>query len=313
MPVFGMAGVPALWVTAERDDVGVLWRRTAEQALSITHGGAFAWLAREQLTAERSARLRSTLLTEILEHGDAIPAGVSEQAGMVGWQLSGWHVGVHLRFPTGSSVSASAFAMEALARNLSTDDLTLAALVERADGWSTWLTSIEPLPADYAHQIAARLRTGLTALATRARSTVAVGVGGPQRDVTGIATTLAEARQAAVIAESSGEPVAVRVVQDLDASRLLLGWYSSTLFHDHAVQILRPITASNDPELLTTLEAYLDHSCSTVHAARALGIHRNTVGQRISRAERLLGSSVQHPDTRLALQLALRIVRARTR
>ncbi|HEY6739445.1 MAG TPA: hypothetical protein VI076_11400, partial [Actinopolymorphaceae bacterium] len=99
LPVTSLAGVPALWVAAERRDAGTLWRQTAELALGIVHGAVQAWLAREQLAAERDARLRGTLLTEILEHGDAIPRAVSEQAAMAGWQLSGWHIGIHLRFP----------------------------------------------------------------------------------------------------------------------------------------------------------------------------------------------------------------------
>lgn len=44
--------------------------------------------------------------------------------------------------------------------------------------------------------------------------------------------------------------------------------------------------------------------------SRALGIHRNAVGQRIARAEWILGTALHQPETRLALQLALRVVRA---
>lgn len=306
LPVTGIGSVPSLWVVAERRDTGLLWRRIAVQALTLARGGILGWLAQRQSEAERDARLRSTLLTEILEHGEAIAKGVVEQATMAGWQLSGWHTGIHFRFPEGSAVPA--FAADTLATRLANAGVHLNALVERTDGWSTWLTSADAPGPGHAR----RLGETLTALLTDGSAwlgdlTVGIGIGSPQRDVPGIAATLAEARQAAAIAASSGKPVSSRVVQDLGASRLLLGWYSSGAFGDYAAQMLRPLLDSAETEVLTTLEAYLDRSCSAMQTARVLGIHRNTVTQRIARAERILGTSLAHSDTRLALQLALRV------
>ncbi|WP_051579843.1 helix-turn-helix domain-containing protein [Pseudonocardia acaciae] len=308
LPIVGPAGATTLWLVAERERVGALWRRTAEYALAAVHGSLLAWLAREQLAAERDARLRGTLLSEILEHGGAVAPAVAEQAAKAGWRLTGWHLGIHLRF-SGEHTASAAHSAEALAGELRATGLHLGPLVERADGWSTWITSAQQPPADHAHRVAVSLRDALRTLHGRGRRGVAAGVGAPQPDVPGIASTLAEARQAAVIAESSGDPLAVRVVQDLGASRLLLGWYSAPAFRDYAAQLLRPLLDADDPELFATLEAYLDAACSTMRTARALGIHRNTVGQRITRAERILGTSLTQPDTRLALQLALRAVR----
>ncbi|MGH3587736.1 MAG: PucR family transcriptional regulator, partial [Pseudonocardia sp.] len=141
---------------------------------------------------------------------------------------------------------------------------------------------------------------------------VVVGIGSPQRDVDGIGVTLAEARQAAVVAASSPKPVSVRVLQELGPSRLLLGWYSSEAFADYAREMLGPLLDSDDPELIRTLEAYLERACSTAQTARALGVHRNTVAQRIARAERVLGATTATSDTRLALQLAIRVLRTRS-
>ncbi|WP_101789628.1 helix-turn-helix domain-containing protein [Nonomuraea indica] len=308
LPVSGLAGSAALWVAVERAGAGALWRGTAELCLSVAHGPLLAWLAREQLTAERDARLRGTLLAEILEHGGAVTSAVAEQAAMAGWELAGWHVGLHFRLS--HSAGLSTFTVDTLARELAAAQLFPGPLVERADGWSTWITSPQAVPADHAHKVAGKLTRALKAFRDRRSGvTVAAGVGSPQRDASGIATTLAEARQAAVIAASSGDGMAVRVVQDLGASRLLLGWYSSSAFRDYAGQILRPLLDTRDKDLIATLEAYLDRSCSAMQTGRVLGIHRNTVSQRMARAEKLLGLSLSQADTRLAVQLALRALR----
>jgi DNA-binding PucR family transcriptional regulator len=105
--------------------------------------------------------------------------------------------------------------------------------------------------------------------------------------------------------------VVVRITQDLGSSRMLLGWYGSDAFRDLAEEIVAPLLALGDSELVRTLAAYLDRACSASHTARMLGVHRNTVNQRIARAEQALGTPLTDADTRLALQLALR-ARART-
>lgn len=307
LPVLGPSGTPTLWITAERDRVGPQWRETAERALALAHGELSAWLTRERIQAERDARLRSTLLTEILDHGDALPGHIAEQATMAGWQLTGWHTGIHIA--VAGAAGAPAPPAETLVDAIARAGLDIGPLVQRTDGWSTWLTNPKaPLPA-HTHAIVKALETGLAALGARLPGQALVaGIGTPAPNVEGIAATLAEARQAAVAA-SAGDSGTVRRVEDLGASRLLLGWYTSRAFHDYARQLLAPLLDPAERNLFATLETYIDQSCSTGRTARALGIHRNTVSQRIARAERLLGMPLTHPDSRLALQLAARVLR----
>ena len=92
--------------------------------------------------------------------------------------------------------------------------------------------------------------------------------------------------------------------------RLLLGWYGSAAFRDDAAQLLRPLLANADGgQLLETLEAYLDSGRSPTETAARLGLHRNTVAQRIRRAEQELSVSLDDPDQRLAVHLASRALR----
>ncbi|MFE9564335.1 helix-turn-helix domain-containing protein [Streptomyces sp. NPDC006487] len=71
----------------------------------------------------------------------------------------------------------------------------------------------------------------------------------------------------------------------------------------HAEALLGPLS----PALRDTLRGWLAHHGSWDRSAAALGIHRNTVRQRIARAADLLGGAdLDDPDTRMELWFALR-------
>lgn len=84
--------------------------------------------------------------------------------------------------------------------------------------------------------------------------------------------------------------------------QLLLAWTRSDTFLPTAASFFAPLT---DVER-RTLVTYLDHESTAVTAAAALGIHRNTLTQRIRRIEDQLGVALDDPQTRLALHLAAR-------
>ncbi|MFF3211226.1 helix-turn-helix domain-containing protein [Streptomyces sp. NPDC002886] len=71
----------------------------------------------------------------------------------------------------------------------------------------------------------------------------------------------------------------------------------------HAEALLGPLS----PALRDTLRGWLAHHGSWDRSAAALGIHRNTVRQRIARTAALLGGAdLDDPDTRMELWFALR-------
>ncbi len=79
----------------------------------------------------------------------------------------------------------------------------------------------------------------------------------------------------------------------------------------HARALLAPILTgrpARDAERLATLRALLDHP-AFADAARALGVHRNTLAYRVRRIEELTGWRLDDPPLRLALSVAVRIVR----
>ena len=65
-----------------------------------------------------------------------------------------------------------------------------------------------------------------------------------------------------------------------------------------------------DADLLATLGSFLRHHGSQVRVARDLGIHRNTVAQRVRAIEGRLGRSLDDPQTRVDVWTALQILNA---
>ena len=79
----------------------------------------------------------------------------------------------------------------------------------------------------------------------------------------------------------------------------------------HARALLAPLSAGPSrvrEERLATLAAFLD-GAGQAGAAAALGVHRNTVAYRLRAIEAVTGWSLDDPELRLALSLALRLVR----
>ncbi|MFI2758108.1 helix-turn-helix domain-containing protein [Streptomyces echinatus] len=72
----------------------------------------------------------------------------------------------------------------------------------------------------------------------------------------------------------------------------------------HARSLLAPL--SGQPALAETLRSWLSLHGSWDRTAVALGVHRNTVRQRIARCAGLLGADLDDPDVRMELWFALR-------
>ncbi|EHH1620573.1 PucR family transcriptional regulator [Enterococcus faecalis] len=60
-------------------------------------------------------------------------------------------------------------------------------------------------------------------------------------------------------------------------------------------------------ELRKTLKVFLDFNCEITKTANALYLHRNTIKYRMNQCEKLLGTSIQEPETSLLLRVALEL------
>jgi purine catabolism regulator len=86
------------------------------------------------------------------------------------------------------------------------------------------------------------------------------------------------------------------------------------LLADDAVQafaegLLRPLRehdATSRGDLVASLAAWLSHHGQWDAAAADLGVHRHTLRYRMRRVEEILGRSLDDPDVRMELWLALK-------
>lgn len=252
-----------------------------------------------RLDDERDARYRMAMLDE-LRAADGVPTPQLVQRTIAaGWRLDAWHVGARVVARQGVDLVALRQQVDAAVRAEGLD----AVVVEQTDGWVLWQSVSEEPDREAVADIAGRLRRAQNALRTTVETNV--GVGSLQAGPAGLVRTLGEAGDAARLAASRPESGHFVHVDRLGLAQLLLAWTQTDTFLPAARQLLAPLERGGGA-LLVTLAAYLDAESSIAETAAVLGVHRNTVSDRISRVERLLGVDLSDPETRLALHLATR-------
>ncbi|MDQ2957691.1 MAG: helix-turn-helix domain-containing protein [Actinomycetota bacterium] len=142
---------------------------------------------------------------------------------------------------------------------------------------------------------------------------VSVGAGGPGRDVAEIGRAYLEARRCLDALTALNSVGCAASAQDL-------GFLGVLLSDDHDANgfirsVIGPVIdydSERTGELIATLEAYFASGCSPTNAGRELHVHPNTVSRRLEKVADLLGPDWQTPSHALEIQLALRLLRART-
>ena len=98
--------------------------------------------------------------------------------------------------------------------------------------------------------------------------------------------------------------------EELGAYRLLASVHDQEALDGFYEEYLGPLEiydARYNGELLETLEGFFAANGNHARAADSLHLHRNTLLYRLSRIEALTGRDLGDPETRLCLQLALKI------
>ncbi|GLY48935.1 helix-turn-helix domain-containing protein [Lentzea sp. NBRC 102530] len=286
-----------LWLVSHGRGRNKRWAETVLQISQVASWALGNWVAAERLEAERQARSRGSLLTELLASGDDVPPQLVQQAVLAGWRLDGWHTGIYAMSATPGMLDTAG--TERLRVELTRRGLH-GQLVESADGWSFWLTNDSEPPQSQHRELTTKIAQALGCCP------LVAGIGRPHHGVAGVGKTLAEAREAAGM---TGTAKVVHI-DELGVRRLLSMAAETPALVEQATRLLEPLAGTEDGQLLRTLAIYLDEESVTSSAAVRLKVHRNTVAQRINRAEQLLGVSLLNPDERLAVHLACRAVRA---
>ncbi|WP_219414506.1 helix-turn-helix domain-containing protein [Pseudonocardia nigra] len=295
---------PAAWLTCALPGGDDGRREAVAAGLAVTEPFVRAWLTGQRAAADRDTAFQAHLLTEILAGRAALRRDVAESAVSLGWRLPDWHVGLHL-IVDGAGADPDRWTITVQLRGtLGEHGLRPTAVIDRGDAWSAWLSrDAEPGPDD-GRAVVHGVRRALAAL-PRGWGAVA-GIGRPHRGPTGLAETLAEARDAAYLARSHEHRPAAEHVDEFGVARLLATWQRSEILQAFADSALAPLRDIEGGQLLVTLRAYLEANGSITGTAQLLGLHRNTVTTRLHRLRGRLGVDLDDASQRLALQMACR-------
>lgn len=265
-------------------------------------------VASDAVRAERETQRRSLLLNEILEQPDDPGRRTLERAAALGWRLAGRHTAV-LTLVLSSSVAFRPATLAAELEEQLADRGVPATLIERGEGWLFWTTDTDDNTSG-ARSLTTCLRAALRAVETAHPGLrLCAGVGDAHSGATGLRRSSEEARRAALLAQTTHGSAAVEHVDVTGTRRVLANWYGSVPMREAAAELLAPL-AEADPsgDLIRTLRTYLDSQQSAKATGARLGVHRNTVMQRMDRIGQLLTVDLDDPDDRLAVHLAARAV-----
>ena len=279
---------------------GPAHRASLSTAVEVAMPMVAARLLIDEVESVSEVSRSSGLLDDFLESRGARDPEIDAKMVARGWRTAGTHLGFRL-------VGRGRLDTLALLRFITTElaDLQVDAhATVRGGGVSGWLTFTEP-PGPGALTRAVRDLHGVHTAALETFR-VATGVGSPSTGRAGLARTLGEARDAARLAVDRRRAGWFVHLDSLGLEQLLLAWTGGDAFAAAAGSLLAPLTDTERE----TLAAYLDQESSIVATAARLGLHRNTVTTRIQRIQRTLGADLHDPGTRLALQLASRVVGA---
>lgn len=139
-----------------------------------------------------------------------------------------------------------------------------------------------------------------------------IGLSAAQHPASGLAQALDEARQALVVARRFGEHAGVCVYDELGVLKLLSAVRDRGLLDQFLHERLGPLLRHDQrhgPSLMPTLQAWFLDNGNLVAAALRLAVHRNTLTHRVQRIEALCGLSLDNPNDRLDIGVALMIWR----
>jgi sugar diacid utilization regulator/putative methionine-R-sulfoxide reductase with GAF domain len=283
---------------------------------ALEHGSTLlaVELSKERAAAEVERRLRGDLVEEVLAGGlDAQEAErLARQAERLGHRLPAhaWVIVLEPDDPRSEAEMATRVRQDRL-------DAVLSDLVRRrVPGALTVVRSasavvIVPVEAAADLGVAERLSGMLLTAATQVLrpATASVGIGNLAKSVAELARSHVEARQALRLSRRAGASTRVTSYRSLGAFRLLLEVQSPEALRGFVTEVLGPLlkyAESRETPLLETLEALAAARWVRRAASRALGIHINSMAYRIERIEMLTALSLDDPETRVAVAIALR-------
>ena len=291
-----------------------------DEEIVMRGASAFAFpIAKERAIVETQTRLQGSFLENLFAGTIADEEEIAARARYLGHNLRDSYVTACLVLdgnahgqPTSDERRRAGLwsSFVDLARREFVEHWPRALLRERGDVLAVLLPSPSGNDLDSLVPSFEALRQRLGRLVGEATATVGLGrrAAGPR----GIVRSYAEAEQAARIAAQFLGGNRTVTFEDLGVYRVIAKVDDRATLDAFRREYLGPLEeydARHAAELVETLEGFFTCNGNHARAADLLHLHRNTLLYRLERIEVLTGRDLADPETRLSMQLALKIRR----
>jgi DNA-binding PucR family transcriptional regulator len=153
--------------------------------------------------------------------------------------------------------------------------------------------------------------TGVASGRGAAVSGIAVGIGNSVMGATGLRESYQQAARCLQIMAALGRSDGQLAISDAGSYALLVA-LDPARQQEFLRDVLAPLQAydrTHKTNLIETLDVYLDHFGSVQQTAAELYLHHTTVRYRLGRIEEITGVSLSEPESRLSMQIGLRLRR----
>ncbi|MBV8085006.1 MAG: helix-turn-helix domain-containing protein [Chloroflexi bacterium] len=259
-------------------------------------------MVKQRAVVEAEAKMQGDFVRDLLRGSYASEASILARAANLEWDVEGQHAVA--AFDLKSPADAAGGLLRSAISRRGVRPLVAA--------WERSAAFIYPLPpearVDDWREVVERIRAEVAnQVGVRALS---AGVGRPHAGLKGVQRSCLEAEQALHAGErlfGSGQTVAFA---DLGAYRLLAQLHGTAELQFFQQEVLGDLIEHDERsggQLLATLEAFFAANGNLSKTAEMLFVHRNTLMYRLNRVEELTGRSLDDPETRFDLQLALKM------
>lgn len=305
-----LRGTPAGYlVLGGEGDLTDLDRQVAERAARVLG----IELAKQRAVTEAQLRLQGDFLDDLLSGSYPSEEAMLARARWMGYDLGRPHALLAVSVEESADRVQSGTQRLQAADLLRTEVLRLAPgalLREQQDRLAVALPRAQPPTTEESLELAEKLRGRLAALMANTR--VTLGVGRYHPGIAGLALSYREADQALAIGRALLGGGRTVHFEHLGVQRLLFQLRDNAELASFYEDLLGKLQAHDErqgAELVNTLEAFFECHGNHVRTAQRLHLHRNTLLYRLDRARQVLGADLDDAETRLALQVALKIGR----
>jgi len=189
------------------------------------------------------------------------------------------------------------------AKRLVDDDIIMGDL-------GTYLIALYPGEEKNKDEIEEFAQRVLNVIDKKDRDLVTIGVGNYKEDIINLYESYSQAKRTINVASKLDKEDQIYFFEDLGVYKLLykIDTEEKNSFLENSIIPLLKYDRAHNTELLKTLKAFFEENGNLTNVAKKIYIHYNTVHYRLKRIEKITGLSLENPDDKLNLEIALKML-----